>query len=438
MMSSTLSMPISRRDPVDVAALIEPDRVHGSVYTDAALFEMEMQKIFRDGWVFVGHDSEIAQAGEYVRRTLGRDEVLMVRQRDASIAVLANRCAHRGNMICVAKQGREKYFTCDYHGWVYDLAGNLKDVPYPGGFEKDKATLGLKSLRCENYRGFVFATHNAAAPPLLEHLGRAKLLIDRACDMSPTGRIKLSAGWVKLRFDANWKMMPENDTDGYHVNDVHASFAQVINSQYDKAVIASEESLKSQTKDWGNGHTELYFSPTYTEYLTWLNTRADRYPDYVAQMQAGHGNAKADAILRDGPPHAAIFPNLFLGEMNIVIFQPISAHESVQWHTPMLLEGVSDEFNQRIIRNSEAALGPSAFLLADDSVISERQQIALRDRADWLDLSRGLNREHVDELGVVVGHVSDECTNRGFWQHYKKVMTAPAVVASPVEAPCQR
>lgn len=420
---STQTIQIVRSKPADVASLIEADRVHGSLYTDDAVFEQEMKKIFYDGWVFVGHDSEVVTAGEYVRRTLGREEVLMVRQRDNTVSVLVNRCAHRGNMLCIEKHGKEKYFTCTYHGWVYDLAGNLKDVPYPGGFDKPKSELGLKVVRSENYRGFVFATFNEAAPPLMDHLGRAKLLIDRSCDMSPTGRIKLTAGWAKQRFEANWKMLPENDTDGYHVNDVHASFAQVINSQYDSAVIQSEESLLSQTKAWGNGHTELYFSPTYKRHLEWLNTRADRYPDYAAQMKAHHGDAKAEDILRNGPPHAAIFPNLFLGEMNIVIFQPISANECVQWHTPMLLEGAPDELNARIIRNSEGAMGPSAFLLADDSVISERQQIALRDRAGWIDLSRGLNREHVDEMGVVVGHVTDECTNRGFWQHYKSVMT---------------
>lgn len=410
----------------DVAALIETDRVHGSLYTNDALFEQEMQKIFYEGWVFVGHDSEIPAVGEYVRRTLGREEVLMVRQRDNSVAVLANRCTHRGNLLRVEKHGKDKYFTCAYHGWVFDLAGKLKDVPYPGGFAKDKAELGLQVVRSETYRGFVFAAFNDAAPPLMEHLGRAKTLIDRSCDMSPTGRIKLTAGWAKQRFEANWKMLPENDTDGYHVNDVHASFAQVISSQYDSAVIASEESLRSQTKAWGNGHTELYFSPTYKRYLEWLNTSADRYPDYVAQMKAFHGEEKADQILRDGPPHAAIFPNLFLGEMNIVIFLPINANECVQWHTPMLLEGAPDEMNARIIRNSEGAMGPAAFLLADDSVISERQQIALRDRAGWMDLSRGLNREHVDDTGVVVSHISDETTNRGFWQHYKKVMTTAA------------
>ena len=410
--------------PSDVASLIEPDRIHGRLYTDEAIFEQEMKKIFYEGWVFVGHDSEVVASGDYVRRTLGREEVLMVRQRDGGVRVLSNRCAHRGNMLCIEKHGREKYFTCTYHGWVYDLAGDLKDVPYPGGFKKDKKELGLKVLRSDAYRGFVFATFNEAAPPLMDHLGRAKLLIDRSCDMSPTGRIKLTGGWAKQRFEANWKMLPENDTDGYHVNDVHASFAQVITSQYDGAAIAAEETLLSETKDWGNGHTELYFSPTYKRNLEWLNTSADRYPEYQAAMKAFHGEGKAAEILRNGPPHAAIFPNLFLGEMNIVIFQPVSAHECVQWHTPMLLDGASDEMNARVVRNSEGALGPSAFLLADDSVISERQQIALRDRADWMDLSRGMERERVDELGVVVSHVSDETTNRGFWRHYKQVMTA--------------
>ncbi len=410
---------------LDISSLIEPDRIHGSLYTDAAVFEAEMTRIFYGGWVFVGHDSEVPTAGEYVRRTLGREEVLMVRQRDGRVAVLANRCAHRGNMLCIRNHGKERYLTCAYHGWVYDLEGALKDVPYPGGFPKDKSEFRLRSLRVESYRGFVFATFNEAAPPLQEHLGRAIALIDRACDMSPTGRIKLSAGWVKQRFYANWKMLPENDTDGYHVNDVHASFAQVINSQYDGAAIAPEADLKSEARDWGNGHTELDFAPSYTTYLKWLNVTPDRFPQYIAQMKSAYGEDTGDRILRQGPPHAVIFPNLFLGEMNIVIFQPISANECVQWHTPMLLEDVPEELNRRIIRNSEAAMGPSAFLLADDSVISERQQMVLRDRADWLDLSRGLNRERVDAAGVLIGHVTDEGTNRGFWRHYRKVMAPP-------------
>ncbi|KRB83459.1 aromatic ring-hydroxylating oxygenase subunit alpha [Noviherbaspirillum sp. Root189] len=410
------------KSTIDLDYLIQEERVHGSLYTNTDLFEQEMRQIFYGGWVFVGHDSEIPAAGEYQRRTIGREEVIMVRQKDNSIAVLSNRCAHRGNLMCINKSGKTKYLTCAYHGWVYGLDGKLLDVPYPGGFPKSKEGIGLNALRTEEYRGFVFATFNEAVGPLADHLGKAKVLIDRACDMSPVGRIKLTAGWVKQRFDANWKMLPENDTDGYHVNYVHSSFARVIDSHYNAAAIATEESLVSETKDWGNGHTELFFSPSYKEYFEWLGVKGDRYPEYAQQLKNSYGEEKGDRILRDGPPHAAIFPNLFLGEMNIVIFEPVNAHQCIQWHTPMLLEGVPDEVNQRILRQSEAALGPSAFLLADDSVISERQQLAMRDQAGWLDVSRGMNRDVVDAEGIITGHVTDECTNRGFWRHYKKVM----------------
>jgi nitrite reductase/ring-hydroxylating ferredoxin subunit len=410
---------------IDLNHLIQEDRVHGSLYTNEELFEQEMTQIFYGGWVFVGHDSEIPGAGDYQRRTIGREEVIMVRQKDSAIAVLSNRCAHRGNLMCINKSGKAKYLTCTYHGWVYGLDGKLLDVPYAGGFPKTKEGIGLKALRTEVYRGFVFATFNHEVGPLDQHLGKAKVLIDRACDMSPLGKIKLTAGWVKQRFGANWKMLPENDTDGYHVNYVHSSFARVIDSHYNAAAIATEESLVSETKDWGDGHTELNFSPSYKAYFEWLGVKEDRYPEYIRQLKDSHGEEKGDKILRDGPPHAAIFPNLFLGEMNIVIFEPVNAHECIQWHTPMLLEGVPDEVNQRILRQSEAALGPSAFLLADDSVISERQQLAMRDKADWLDVSRGLNRDVVGADGVITGHVTDECTNRGFWRHYKTVMQKP-------------
>jgi len=407
---------------IDLDHLIQEDRVHGSLYSNDDLFEQEMKQIFYGGWVFVGHDSEIPSAGEYQRRTIGREEVIMVRQKDDSIAVLSNRCAHRGNLMCIEKSGKTKYLTCAYHGWVYGLDGKLLDIPHPGGFPGSKDGMGLKAVRTEIYRGFVFSSFNEKIGPLDEHLGKARELIDRACDMSPTGKIRLTAGWVKQRYYSNWKMLPENDTDGYHVNYVHSSFARVVDSHYDNSAIGNEESLVSQTKDWGDGHTELYLSPSYKNYFEWLGVKENRYPEYVRQMKDSFGDERGDKILRDGPPHAAIFPNLFLGEMNIVVFEPISAHECIQWHTPMLLDGAPDDVNNRILRQSEAALGPSAFLLADDSVISERQQMALRDRADWLDVSRGLNRDSVDEHGVISGHVTDECTNRGFWRHYKKVM----------------
>src|SRR5262245_61561813 len=96
----------------DYAALIRDDRVHGSLYTDAAVFADEMERIFRRGWVFVGHDSEIPKPGDWVTRQIGVEPVIMVRDRNGAIHVLANRCAHRGNRLCWQERGSGNGFQC--------------------------------------------------------------------------------------------------------------------------------------------------------------------------------------------------------------------------------------------------------------------------------------------------------------------------------------
>src|SRR5262245_776823 len=82
------------------AALVRDDRVHGSLYTDPQIFADEMDRIFRRGWVFLGHESEIATPGDWVTRSIGLESVILVRDREGVVRVLANRCAHRGNRLC--------------------------------------------------------------------------------------------------------------------------------------------------------------------------------------------------------------------------------------------------------------------------------------------------------------------------------------------------
>jgi hypothetical protein len=215
-------------------------------------------------------------------------------------------------------------------------------------------------------------------------------------------------------------MLPENATDGYHAAITHASFFEAFRTHYDSHM-HSESARLSLARDWGGGHAELDFTGRYRRPLEWLGTTEERAARYVADMVAARGEPAARSVLTEGPPHATIFPNLFLGELNIVMFQPLSATECVQWHTPMLLEGVEEGLNMRIIRQSEGAMGPSGFLLADDGVISERAQAALQGRSGWLDISRGLNRQ-ATEKGALMSHSTDEVNNRAFWKHYRTVM----------------
>ncbi|MES1977975.1 MAG: aromatic ring-hydroxylating dioxygenase subunit alpha [Pseudomonadota bacterium] len=408
---------------VQVDKLIKNGSVHARLYTENEIFEQEMREIFGKGWVYIGHESEIPKRGDFLRRMMGTEPVIFSRATDG-VHVVANRCAHRGNLICQPEHGNKKVFACQYHGWVYGANGDLLDMPLTGHECPDKSKLGLKKAKVDTYRGFVFATFNPDAPALLVHLGNAVQALDRQCALSPAGEVQLRSPGVKHLFRANWKMLSENEADGYHVGFVHDSFAKgvTLKGKYDNILSGQEDSITAVVRYLGNGHTELDYGPTYTQPLTWLGVKADRYPEYTKAMNDAYGESTAFEAMRLGPPHTFIFPNLFLAETCLVMIQPLSVGETINWHTPMYLKGVPEELNNRIMRQGEVAIGPSSFLTADDAIIAERQWRALRDSPGWLDISRGEAREQQREDGVIVSHYTDETPNRGFWKHYASLM----------------
>jgi phenylpropionate dioxygenase-like ring-hydroxylating dioxygenase large terminal subunit len=412
-------------EPIDYKALVQDDRIHASLYTDPRIFADEMERIFERGWVFVGHDSEIPRPGDFVTRELGTQPVIMVRGKDGAVTVLLNRCMHRGTMVCAATHGHARTFTCPYHGWTYDVSGELLGVPYPGGYASfDKRTHGLRRVaRVASYRGFVFASFAATGISLAEHLGSASRLIDRTCDLAPDGAIDLTAGWVKHHCAANWKMLPENDSDGYHLGFVHAALFKTVRTQY-QHVVGDERAIKAVVREWGGGHIEIDWSPGYQAPFQWLGGAAgSAVEEYVAALERRDGVETTRRRVFQGPAHALIFPNLFLGETNVAIVQPLGVDACVHWHTPIFFKG-APQLNSRLLRMSEAGMGPASFLMPEDLTISSRNQLGLQAHTvEWVELRRGLNREYVDADGHGVSHVTDETTNRALWRHYRMVMT---------------
>ncbi len=114
----------------DLDELILPDRVHGSLYTDPALFEAELERIWYRTWVFVGHVSEVPEPNDYVVKSIGPQSVIMTRDRHNEIHLLLNRCAHRGNLVCDAPKGNSSAFRCPYHGWTFANTGKLLGYPF--------------------------------------------------------------------------------------------------------------------------------------------------------------------------------------------------------------------------------------------------------------------------------------------------------------------
>lgn len=409
----------------DYERLIGEDRVHGSLYYDPAVFRDELERIWYRTWVYVGHESEVPQPGDYHLKKIGSQPVIMTRDKEQQVHLLLNRCTHRANELCQSEYGNSSFFRCPYHGWTFKNTGDLTGAPYRSGYDGnlDKEELGLeKPAQVASYRGFVFANMSPGGPDLDEHLGEiGQEAIDRLCDLSPEGEVELSAGWMRHRTLANWKMMTENEVDGYHPLFVHRSLFEAVPIMMEEVF---QDKGISLIRDYGNGHTEIDMRPEYRAHdkkLLWFGAKESSVGNYIRAIEKRYGEERAHEMLVDGPPHVMIFPNLFLAELNILNIQPVGVGETIQYQTPVLLKG-APEMNRRILRNTEGAMGPAGSLIADDSEMYERNQRGLEARSpEWLVLRRGLHREQ-RENGQLVSHHTDETTQRGIWRHYKKLM----------------
>src|SRR5688500_7921787 len=188
------------------------------IFHDADIYQLELEHIFARAWNFVAHDSQIPNPGDFFMNFIGEDRVIVVRDNEGLPQVLVNSCRHRGNAVCRAEEGHSSSFMCTYHGWTYDLKGNLVGVP---GFKEvyhedlNREEWGLiKAAQVDSYGGLIFATMDPDAPPLIEFLGDVgKLNIDY---FNMPGDEKLAAGVQKWSVDCNWKFAVDNVWDWYH------------------------------------------------------------------------------------------------------------------------------------------------------------------------------------------------------------------------------
>jgi nitrite reductase/ring-hydroxylating ferredoxin subunit len=194
------------------------------IFTDQNIFDVEMREIFGRAWLFLCHESQIPKAGDFVETPMGQDNVLVVRQRDKSIKAFINSCTHRGNAVCRAEEGNAKNFMCTYHGWTFDIGGELVGVP---GMEKfygnrlDKQQHALKKVaQLDSYKGFVFATFDPKAPALYDFLGAAGRL---GMDLIAVQDMEAVPGIQKFIIDCNWKFTVDNLFDWYHPQISHMS-----------------------------------------------------------------------------------------------------------------------------------------------------------------------------------------------------------------------
>jgi len=417
------------------------DRVHSDVYTNAEIFEREMQKIFHATWLYVAHESEIPKAGDFVTRAIGRQPIVVVRGDDGTCRLLMNRCRHRGALICEVERGNQSHFRCFYHGWTYDNSGKLAHIPkddaYPADFDRD--AYGLTPVpRVESYRGFIFGSVNPNVGSLREHLGLAAAKFDYMIDASPTGELLLDAGVHRTTFRGNWKFV---GMDGYHPPVVHESVFAIFrrkaareNPDVDPDIAQAprktmNESGLAVARDLGHGHVMLDVIPHRISEQEINLASMRRQPGgeaYIAAMFAAYGPKRGTELIAvHGDPHLGVFPNLQLITQHVRVVVPVAVDRTDVYLYPVHFGGVSDEMNEQRLRRHEEFSGPAGMGQPDDTEVFERNTDGLQAVVDpWLDLSRGRHRERVDTDGSIIGHITDEVTQRGQLREWARLMSA--------------
>jgi phenylpropionate dioxygenase-like ring-hydroxylating dioxygenase large terminal subunit len=283
------------------------------IYNDEEVFRLERERLFSRAWLFVGHESEIPQAGDYVVRRVLDDSFILSRGEDGQVRAMFNMCLHRGMQVCRAEMGNASHFRCPYHGWSYRNDGRIVGLPFhkeayggEAGFRRKGQTL-LPAPSMGTYNGLIFLSMDPDAPPLREYLGDFVFYLDYYTRQSASG-IELR-GPQRWRVKANWKIGAENFAgDMYHTPQTHTSVVEIGLFREPKA-----EKRKDGNTYWaGNGGGTTYKLPpgTLEEKLRYVG-----YPDVmIERMTRQWSPDQRDVIGRDGfmISAASLFPNMSL------------------------------------------------------------------------------------------------------------------------------
>jgi|SRR5579862_3708152 len=411
----------------DYEALTSGGRIHGSLYREPAVFQRELEAIWYKVWVYIGHESEVPLPGDYVRRQIGLQPVLMIRGDDGKVRVFFNRCRHRGNLICHRDRGSASEIRCPYHGWTYARSGELLEPSFEEGYDNNlaRADFSLSPVpRVDAYRGLVFASVSPSGVSLDAHLGQVKEYIDLFMDLSPSGEIDVKTGIQKLKYKGNWKFLPENSLEGdYHGPFIHRIAFELHGRRtgLDMSSLYQNE-IPDVIRSLPGGHmVEDYRGATMAPPK---KPPSEARLAYRALMEERYGAERARMLLNTIAPLVYVFPNLIYIMTHIRRVQPVSVNETYVYYQPMLLKGVPPEINEARLRDHEFGFGPAGLISPDDIEIMERNQLGVEAQGnDWQFIGRGLHRDKLLPDGGSAGFTMDECHLRGMWQHYGRLMS---------------
>ncbi|SDO21728.1 Phenylpropionate dioxygenase, large terminal subunit [Lutimaribacter pacificus] len=431
-------------NPQAVAALVRGREVHRDVYIDPEVFRLEMKHLFANAWVFVGHDSQTPNKGDYFTTQVGDQPVIMVRHTDNEIKVLYNRCPHKGTKIAIDRTGNTgKFFRCPYHAWSFKTDGCLLAIPlkkgYEGtGLEDQKTGNGMKAVGAvHNYRGFVFARLAEEGISFEEFFGGALSSLDNMIDRSPAGRLEVAGPPLRYMHQCNWKMLVENQTDTCHPMVAHESSAgtavriwkELGYSEDDPKPPAMEiiapfmspyeffENMGIRTWPNGHGHTGVHHS---------IHSDYSAIPGYFEKLVDAYGEDKAKAILAENRHNTVYFPNIMIKGpiQQLRVFIPLAADKTLVESYIYRLVDAPDELTARTAMYNRMINAPTSIVGHDDLEMYERAQEGLHvDGLEWVNVQRLYEEdEDFDEERVENGTTERQMRNQ--FHAWVRFMTA--------------
>ncbi len=388
-------------------------RCRRDIFTDEDMFELEMKHVFEGNWVYLAHESQIPANNDYFTLTVGRQPVVITRDKAGDLHAFINACSHRGAMLCRHKRGTKATFTCPFHGWTFSNAGKLLKVkdPVGGGYPPQFNTEGSHNLkptaRFENYRGFLFGSLSDDVTSLGDYLGEATKIIDMIVDQAPDG-MEVLRGSSSYVFDGNWKLQAENGADGYHVSSVHWNYVATTSrrktAEMDdiKAVDASAwNKQEGGFYSFENGHMCLW--------TRWADPTTRPVYARLDELTAQYGEARANwmvSFLRN----LCLYPNVFLMDQfssQIRVFRPLSVDRTEVTIYCIAPKNEPADQRARRIRQYEDFFNASGMATPDDlEEFRACQQGYAGASMPWNDMSRGAEHwikgpdAHAKSLGI--------------------------------------
>jgi choline monooxygenase len=218
------ALPDLTPETLHVRPLAQADTIPSSWYTDSRFLPVEQDVLFGRTWQYVGHRSQLPEAGAYVLASVAGNPLVLVRGHDGEVRAFYNVCRHRGGPLAMEEQGCVTMLQCKYHGWTYRLDGTLRGVPRFDRTELfDKRDYGLIPVTVHEWEGLLFV-NLAGGDVALE------TVLDGIAERIAPMRLGAMAFARRVHYDVacNWKVYVDNYLEGYHIPLVHPELCKVL------------------------------------------------------------------------------------------------------------------------------------------------------------------------------------------------------------------